>query len=60
MASISHPLCGDALYGGSNRFIDRPALHCASIDLLQPFQQTPIHIELVEPEDMAQLLKTHQ
>ncbi len=60
MASISHPLCGDTLYGGSNHFIDRPALHCASIDLLQPFQQTPIHIELVEPEDMAQLLKTHQ
>ncbi len=27
MASISHPLCGDTLYGGSLKYIDRPALH---------------------------------
>ncbi len=57
MASISHPLCGDTLYGGSKTYIDRPALHCACLDLLQPFDQTPIHIELEEPEDMANMLK---
>ncbi len=27
MASISHPLCGDTLYGGSLKYISRPALH---------------------------------
>lgn len=56
MASVGHPLCGDSLYGGSRDLIDRPALHCARVDLLQPFDQTPIHIELEEPEDMKRLI----
>ncbi len=27
MASVGHPLCGDTMYGGSLKYIDRPALH---------------------------------
>ena len=57
MANAGHPLCGDVLYGGSTNLISRPALHCAVLDLKQPFKNTPIHIELEEAEDMKKLLK---
>ena len=57
MANAGHPLCGDVLYGGSTDLISRPALHCAVLDLKQPFKNTPIHIELEEAEDMKKLLK---
>ena len=57
MANAGHPLCGDVLYGGSTNLISRPALHCAVLDLKQPFKNTPIHIALEEAEDMKKLLK---
>ena len=57
MANAGHPLCGDELYGGSTELISRPALHCAVLDLKQPFKNTPIHIALEEAEDMKKLLK---
>lgn len=57
MASIGHPLCGDTLYGGSKDYIERPALHCAILDLKQPFTHKDIHISLEEPEDMKRLLE---
>ena len=57
MANGCHPLCGYVLYGGSTDLISRPALHCAVLDLKQPFKNTPIHIELEEAEDMKKLLK---
>lgn len=55
MAHFGHPLCGDALYGGSTDFIERPALHCAVIDLVSPFSKHQIHEELAMPEDMQAL-----
>ena len=57
MASIGHPLCGDSLYGGSKKYIDRPALHCAIVDLKQPFTGKDIHVQLHEPEDMKRVLE---
>jgi 23S rRNA pseudouridine1911/1915/1917 synthase len=51
MSHIGHPLCGDALYGGSPVYIDRPALHCAYLDLVQPFTKQRIHVEAPLPED---------
>lgn len=57
MAYAKHPLLGDTLYGGDDTFMHRPALHCYSIDLLQPFSSEKIHVELPEPDDMQKLLK---
>ena len=51
-AGIGHPLCGDTLYGGSTQWIKRPALHCARIELLQPFSKEKIILESPLPEDM--------
>lgn len=56
MASIGHPLCGDTLYGGSDKNIERVALHCYSLDLIQPFTKKEIHVEIHEPQDMELLL----
>lgn len=57
MASIGHPLCGDELYGGQPDRIDRPALHCAFLDLVSPFTKKPVHVEAPLPDDMERLLQ---
>lgn len=56
MASVHHPLCGDALYGGKTIYLNRPALHCYSLDFIQPFTKKEIHVEIQEPQDMEVLL----
>lgn len=56
MANDGHPLCGDTLYGGNTTYLSRPALHCASVDLIQPFTKKEIHVEQQEPLDMLQLM----
>lgn len=56
MNAIGHPILGDSLYGGKMNGINRPALHCSSIDLLTPFTRLPIHVDCPLPEDMNALL----
>lgn len=51
-----HPLVGDRLYGGLD-LLPFPALHCASIQLEQPFTHQKIHAEAPLREDMEALLK---
>ena len=36
-SALGYPLVGDELYGGSTEKIKRPALHCATLQLYQPF-----------------------
>lgn len=57
MASIGHPLLGDALYGGKCNAIARPALHCIRVTMKQPFHGKEISVEAPMPEDISQLLK---
>ncbi|MBR3350290.1 MAG: RluA family pseudouridine synthase [Solobacterium sp.] len=57
MASASHPLCGDKLYGGDSFLIHRPALHCSHIQLIQPFTDKKITLDLEMPDDMKALLE---
>ncbi len=54
MASISHPLCGDTLYGGSLKYIDRPALHSYYVKFNDIFGQ-PIEISQKLPFDMEKM-----
>ena len=55
MAVAGHPLLGDALYGGRTDQIARPALHCFSITLKQPFTGEEIKMEAPLPEDMKKI-----
>ena len=51
-AGIGHPLLGDTLYGGNTDRINRPALHCARVKLLQPFSKEKLELEIALAEDM--------
>ncbi|MGM9941492.1 MAG: RluA family pseudouridine synthase [Bulleidia sp.] len=55
MAQAGHPLCGDELYGGNRDRIDRPALHCGHVELIQPFTKEKITVDCDLPEDMNDL-----
>lgn len=56
MAAIGHPLLGDALYGGKEDLIRRPALHCSEVILYSPFSREEVKIHSSLPEDMASLV----
>jgi 23S rRNA pseudouridine955/2504/2580 synthase len=64
LASIGQPVLGDARHGhaASNRhlaerfFLDRPFLHCASIELEHPQTRTPLRIESPLAPDLAAVL----
>lgn len=51
-SSLGYPLLGDALYGGNMDWIQRPALHCRQVTLIQPFTQETIQAESPLPADM--------
>lgn len=55
MAQAGHPLCGDELYGGNRDRIDRSALHCGHVELVQPFTKEKITVDCDLPEDMNDL-----
>lgn len=57
MAWAKHPLVGDRLYGGEMDNLHRPALHCACLDLVQPFIKEKVHVECPLPEEMEKLMK---
>ncbi len=54
---IGHPLAGDSLYGGSTESINRQALHCHTIQLIQPTSKEHISLTAPLPEDMLKLLQ---
>ncbi len=56
LSHIGHPLLGDTLYGGDERFINRQALHCRDIYFMHPITEKPIHITSPFPNDFKQLI----
>ena len=48
---------GDKLYGGNMQVLHRPALHCACLDLVQPFTKETIHVECPLPEELEKLME---
>ena len=57
MASISHPLAGDWLYGAEDPgLIARPALHSYALTLTHPVTGEVLHLTAPLPEDMARLI----
>lgn len=55
-AAIQHPLAGDTLYGGSNRFLSRQALHCGHMSFAHPVTKKTMTCHAPLPQDMAALL----
>ena len=58
-AHIGHPLLGDDMYGGDNSVIKRHALHCSSLEFLQPITKEKIKIESELPKDMRECVQKY-
>ena len=56
MSSIGYPLLGDSLYGGSQKFIQRTALHALRCRFYQHFSKKLIELESPIPQDMETLM----
>ncbi|KRN82071.1 RluA family pseudouridine synthase [Pediococcus ethanolidurans] len=57
-SALKHPLVGDVLYGGScSGYMQRQALHCASISFFNPFLNQQITVWAPLPKDLAAYLK---
>mmetsp|Transcript_36794 Transcript_36794/g.103804 ORF Transcript_36794/g.103804 Transcript_36794/m.103804 type:complete len:455 (+) Transcript_36794:406-1770(+) len=56
LAHVGHPLVGDELYGLEGPWIERQALHAASITLRHPATDQDITIQAPLPDDMIRCL----
>ncbi len=57
MASLGHPLLGDAAYGTASAWIGRPALHSARVSFTHPVSGERCVFASALPEDMARLMR---
>jgi len=55
MSYIGHPLYGDELYGGSQKLIDRQALHAERLSFVHPVTGCSIELYAEIPEDIEKL-----
>ncbi|MFD1174327.1 RluA family pseudouridine synthase [Oceanobacillus picturae] len=53
---VGHPLVGDTLYGGDDKWIGRQALHCYALSFKHPITNEDMHFQQELPQDMKQLL----
>jgi 23S rRNA pseudouridine1911/1915/1917 synthase len=59
MASIGHPLVGDALYGGAPAAgLSRQALHAFRLAFVHPVTQAPLEFRSPPPADLVQALQS--
>ncbi|MCY9375196.1 RluA family pseudouridine synthase [Bacillus sp. T17B1] len=59
MASIGHPLTGDALYGGGSKLLNRQALHAKKVQAVHPITGELIVAEAPFPVDIENLYDTY-
>ncbi|MDO3661843.1 RluA family pseudouridine synthase [Bacillus sp. C28GYM-DRY-1] len=59
MASIGHPLTGDALYGGGSKLLNRQALHAKKVQAVHPITGELIVAEAPFPVDIENLFDTY-
>ncbi|HHW58175.1 MAG TPA: RluA family pseudouridine synthase [Clostridia bacterium] len=57
LSYIGHPIVGDTLYGSSDGYIKRHALHAYRVTFVHPLKEKSISIYSPLPEDIKNLLK---
>ena len=57
MSHLGHPLLGDIMYGGDNKFIKRCALHSYYVEFTHPITSKKISLSIPLPPDMDKLVK---
>lgn len=55
VSHCGHPIVGDTLYGGQTRRFARQALHAGRIELVHPFTQEVISVDIPWPADLREL-----
>lgn len=60
LSSVSHPLAGDDMYGGSLEFISRQALHCGKIDFIHPLTNKKTEIVSEIPKEFYDILNNYK
>ena len=58
LASVGHPVIGDATYGGADDAIKRHFLHAASLEFEHPATGERVRFEAPMPDDLAGYLET--
>ena len=58
LASVGHPVIGDATYGGAETAIGRHFLHAASLEFEHPATGERVKFEAPLPDDLATFLET--
>lgn len=58
LASIGHPVVGDAVYGGARSVLSapRPMLHACRLELVHPFTGEALAFEVPLPADLTEVL----
>lgn len=58
LASIGHPVVGDAVYGGARSVLSapRPMLHACRLELVHPFTGESLAFEVPLPADLTEVL----
>lgn len=56
MAYIGYPLIGDSLYGGNMEYMNRQALHSATLEFFSPRKEEKIYLKAELPQDMQELV----
>lgn len=56
-AAVGHPLVGDDLYGTKDARLHRQALHCRSLQFIQPITHQPVSVTAPLPEELAQFYR---
>ena len=56
MAALGHPIVGDHTYGIRSAFIDRQALHAATLGFRHPEDERALRFEAPLPSDMQALI----
>lgn len=57
MKYLGHPLAGDLLYGGSDKYIKRQALHSYHLEFIHPITEDVIDLYAKVPLDMQKLME---
>jgi len=57
LSHIGHPIVGDTLYGSSDDYIKRQALHAYRLTFVHPLEEKSISVYSPLPQDIQNLLK---
>lgn len=56
LSHLGYPIVGDTLYGSKSKLLNRQALHASNVQLIHPFTNDKLSIDIPFPTDIRKLL----